>query len=200
MSRKFVTFFDEKPIQSRRKGGPSLVDAFVGFGSNLGNRRRNIERALRILSQTQGLRIRQISSLYEAESVGGPPQRPHLNGVVRLQTSLTLSALGRRLLLIEKKIGRKRGIHWGPRILDLDVLTFNKDARRSGGFVVPHPRYHLRRFVLVPFCDLAPHNVHPTLKLTNQRLLSGLTLQGQRVTMAARWKNGRFYPFKRKSR
>jgi 2-amino-4-hydroxy-6-hydroxymethyldihydropteridine diphosphokinase len=149
------------------------------------------------LGHAREINILRISSLYKTEPVG-PSQPDFYNGVLQLQTTFSPEELLRRLFDIEKKLGRVRREKWGPRKLDLDLLTYGQELRRTRELTLPHPRYHRRRFVLVPLCDIAPRAMHPRLRRTHKRLLAKLTLLGQRVTIAASWNGKRFIPFKTK--
>lgn len=169
-----------------------MSTAYVAFGSNLGNRRRTVERAIAALDGVPGVSVSAVSRLYETDPVGGPGrQRAYLNGVVKLDAAGTPAVMLRHLRRIERAFGRRRGVRWGPRTLDLDLLAFDRRRIRTGTLVIPHPRYHERRFVLRPFCDVAPGFVHPGLKVENRALLRGLTSR-ERVTMIGTWKNSRF--------
>ncbi|MBV9080453.1 MAG: 2-amino-4-hydroxy-6-hydroxymethyldihydropteridine diphosphokinase [Elusimicrobia bacterium] len=175
--------------------------AFVAFGSNLGRRRSTVERALRALAKEPGVTLRRVSRLYETEPVGGPAgQNAFLNGVVELGVTLAPRALLSRLQRIETRFGRRRRSEplWGPRTLDLDLLAFDARRERFRDLVLPHPRYHERRFVLRPFCDLAPRFRHPGLKTENRLLMRRLPRSGQRVTMVGTWKDTRFSPSRKR--
>jgi 2-amino-4-hydroxy-6-hydroxymethyldihydropteridine diphosphokinase len=131
------------------------VRAFLGLGSNVGDRRAALRRAVASLPDVEA-----VSPLYETEPVGGPPeQRPYLNLVVELATERTpreLLELGGRL---EEAEGRVRGERFGPRPLDVDVLLAGDQKLEEPDLVVPHPRMWERRFVLAPLADLAPELV-----------------------------------------
>ncbi len=174
--------------------------AYIAFGSNLGARRRMIERALAELSLVEGIELRRVSPLYETDAVRGPRQGRFLNGVAELGARLAPAALMSALLAVERKLGRRRVHRWGPRSIDLDLLTFGARRRRGAGLTLPHPRYHERRFVLAPFADLAPGLRHPRLGVTNRALLRRLPVAGQRVTMVGTWKKSRFRPFAKKKK
>lgn len=165
---------------------------FVAFGSNVGSSQKTLERAITHLKTFPQIHIHRVSSLYKTEPVGGPVQHDFYNGVLKLNTTLSVNELWTVLRDTEKRFGRLRRTRWGPRTLDLDILTLGARRHRSRYLTIPHPRYHRRRFVLVPFTELAPNFVHPVLKKTNTQLLRQLTLLGQRVTMAASWKKSRF--------
>lgn len=142
------------------------VDAYVAFGSNLGNRETNIAGALAALRAHPAIHVAAVSSLYETAPVGPPPQGPYLNAAARLRTRLPPRALLEALLAIERAAGRVRdGARWGARSLDLDLLLYGTRSFDEPGLCVPHPRLHERAFVLEPLCELAPALVHPRLGL-----------------------------------
>lgn len=121
---------------------------YIGIGSNLGDRKANIEKAIRLLGLTKGLKLDGASSIYETEPVGGPPQNKFLNGALRVRTSLSPFLLLAELKKIEKRLGRKRGIKNGPRAIDLDILLYGNKRVNTKILKVPHPRMHKREFVL----------------------------------------------------
>jgi len=129
--------------------------AFIGLGSNLGDRRRHILDALRELEQPGAVRVRRCSSLHETEPVGGPPGQPRfLNAVAELETTLSPRELLGRLLAIERRHGRLRTVTNGPRTLDLDLLWYEGEVVNQPDLVVPHPRMWQRPFVLKPLAEL----------------------------------------------
>ena len=131
--------------------------AFVGLGSNLGDRRVYLRAAV------EGLRsagdVVGVSPLYESEPVGGPDQGPYLNLVVELSTASSPRELLGRCRDLEAAAGRVRTVRWGPRTLDADVLLVDGWRVDEADLVVPHPRLWERRFVLQPLADLAPELV-----------------------------------------
>ena len=151
-----------------------LHTAYVALGSNLGPRRQNLRRAVRLLEEHQGVRVVRVSSMLETEPVGGPPQGPYLNAAAELRTELAPRPLLEVLLSIEDELGRQRTVRWGPRTLDLDLLLYENRTIEEPGLRVPHPRMHERRFVLQPLCEIAPEAVHPVLQKTARELLAGL--------------------------
>jgi 2-amino-4-hydroxy-6-hydroxymethyldihydropteridine diphosphokinase len=175
------------------------TSVYVGCGANLGDRKRTIERAIALLAKVPGIRVVRISSLYQTEPVGGPSQPLFLNCVLKLKVALSPRRLLSVLKDIERSLGRRKGLRWGPRSIDLDILAFGNRRISSKRLVIPHPRYHSRRFVLVPFCELAPSFVHPIIRKNNTSLLRRLTPLGQRVTILAKWKKSRFYLYKKRS-
>ena len=130
--------------------------AFVGIGSNLGDREGNLRRAVELLSAEDGIDIVSVSEIRETDPVGPVEQAPFLNGAVRIETDLAPRELLQRLLGVEQRLGRVRGKRWGPRTIDLDLLLYGDDVVDEPGLNVPHPRLHERRFALEPLSDLAP--------------------------------------------
>lgn len=121
-----------------------------------------IERALRLLADRAVL-VEEVSSLYRSEPVDAPPQPWFLNAVARVHTALDPRALLSVCQAIESMLGRRRTLRHGPRTIDLDLLLYGDLHREIDELQVPHPRLHLRRFVLVPFAEIAPETVHPVL-------------------------------------
>lgn len=130
--------------------------AYVGLGSNLGDRERTIRRAVELLG------AKRISTLRETDPVGIVDQPRFLNGVAEVETDLTPRELLERLLAIERELGRTReGPRGGPRTIDLDLLLYDDVALAEPGLTVPHPRLHERMFVLEPLAELAPDRLVP---------------------------------------
>lgn len=147
---------------------------FILLGSNLGNRQLLVNQACKMIEERCG-KIVAKSRLYESEPWGFKSEHWFLNQVVEINTSLTPDELMDTLLAIEKELGRDRSTpHEGyvSRPMDLDILYWNDGLIADNQHViVPHPRLHLRRFTLLPLCDVAPDYVHPILKKTNRQLL-----------------------------
>lgn len=139
-----------------------MATIYLGLGSNLGNRARNIYVALRRLRTH--VRLDRISSLYETEPVGVTDQPWFLNLVSLGQTALSAEALLVAVKGIEREMGRKEGIRFGPRVIDIDILFYDDLVMRTEQLEIPHPRLHQRGFVLIPLMELAPELVHPVLK------------------------------------
>lgn len=144
----------------------------LGLGSNLGDREAAIEGALARLA-ARGFRRTLLSSLYETEPVGGPPQGRFLNAVAAGETELTPGALLDACLAVERELGRVRGERNGPRTIDVDVLLVGALTRDVPPPVLPHPRLHERRFVLVPLAEILPERVVPRLGRSVAELLRG---------------------------
>lgn len=131
------------------------VRAFLGLGSNLGDRLANLQRAVDRLARTEGIRVVRASRVYETDPVG-PPQPDYLNAVVEVATVLGPRSLLEACLGVEAAMGRVRAERWGPRIVDLDVLTYGDEQIDEPGLTIPHPRMLDRAFVLVPLLELEP--------------------------------------------
>ena len=152
----------------------SMHSAYIGFGSNIGDRLKHIQNAIHALSKTEGVILQEISSVYKTDPVGPEAQGQFLNGVAAIQTNLSPLFLLHTLKDIETAVGRQRRIRWGPREIDLDLLIYGDLCLRIEKLVVPHPEMHLRRFVLVPLAEIAQNLVHPVLQETIQTLLERL--------------------------
>lgn len=131
-----------------------MVISYIGVGSNLGDREKNINSALGYLKGTEGIRLKRISSLYETEPVGGPPQGKFLNGAIAIETILSPRELLEKLKEIEGKLGRKRTVPNGPRTIDLDILTYGEEKIKEKDLIIPHPRMEMRDFVLQPLREI----------------------------------------------
>src|ERR1700693_1066962 len=139
--------------------------------SNLGDRAANLERAIEALSGI-GVRVLRRSSTYETEPVDFLAQPWFLNCVVEAETSLAPRQLLEGLQAIEAKLGSKKLVPRGPRVIDLDILFYETAVIREAGMEIPHPRLAERRFVLVPLAELAPEFLHPVLRKTAAELLA----------------------------
>jgi 2-amino-4-hydroxy-6-hydroxymethyldihydropteridine diphosphokinase len=153
----------------------SHTTAYIGIGSNLGDRETHIRRALAMLVETPGLEVRRISPMIDNPAVGGPGNAPpFLNAAVELITTLAPAALMRRLLEIEQAMGRVRREKWEPRNIDLDLLLFGNSIISTDTLIVPHPLMHERRFVLEPLAAIAPKAIHPALNMTVEGMLDNV--------------------------
>ncbi len=138
----------------------SAVRSFIALGTNLGDRIENLRRAVTLLGGYSGVEVTRSSRVYETAPVG-PPQPDYLNAVVEVRTSLSAPELLRACLAVETEMGRVRQERWGPRVIDLDVLTYGSDSFDEPHLRIPHPRMHERAFVLVPLLELEPDPMLP---------------------------------------
>jgi len=136
------------------------VRAFLGLGSNLGDRLANLQEAVDRLSRKGGVVVLRASRVYETAPVG-PPQPDYLNAVVEVDTTLGARALLDACLDVEAAMGRVRAERWGPRRIDVDLLGYGQEHIDEPGLTVPHPRVHERAFVLVPLLELEADPVLP---------------------------------------
>ncbi|MGA2093561.1 MAG: 2-amino-4-hydroxy-6-hydroxymethyldihydropteridine diphosphokinase [Sedimentisphaerales bacterium] len=152
----------------------SQVSAYIGLGSNLGDRRGFINDALKMLGQTQGIDGVRATEPTETMPLGGLKQPRYLNAAAEIKTSLSAEKLHSRLKEIEDALGRQRSEKWGSRTIDLDLLLFGSEVIKTDKLIVPHPETHLRSFVLVDLCKLNPKLTHPVLKETVEVLAGRL--------------------------
>lgn len=150
--------------------------SYIGIGSNLGNRHKNCLHAIELLEE-RGVLVQKRSSLYETVPWGVKDQPSFINMVVQIETTLKPDELLRLLKDIEKEIGRQDSIHWGPRIIDLDILLFNTLVLNEKKLQIPHPYLHEREFVLRPLNEIAPDVIHPVFHMSidklTQKMLGG---------------------------
>lgn len=162
-----------------------MIRTYLGLGANLGNRQGQLEHALALLMCRPGIRLLRISSLYETEPVDVTGSW-FFNSVVEVETSLVSLELLEALLQVEEACGRPRVRRRGEaRVVDIDLLLYGSQIITEPKLQVPHPRMHLRRFVLVPLAELDPGLAHPSLGTRVDDLLTQLP-PGAEVRMVAR--------------
>ncbi|MES2515566.1 MAG: 2-amino-4-hydroxy-6-hydroxymethyldihydropteridine diphosphokinase [Bacteroidota bacterium] len=147
--------------------------AYLCLGGNIGDRENALRLAVLKIGDTAG-QITASSSIYETEAWGVENQQAYLNQCIELTTHLGSAELLTTLLFIEKELGRERSDSetYQPRTIDIDILFFNREIITSAQLIVPHPRLHLRKFVLVPLKDICPGFLHPLLNKTILNLWS----------------------------
>jgi 2-amino-4-hydroxy-6-hydroxymethyldihydropteridine diphosphokinase len=160
-----------------------MKTAYIGIGSNLGDRKRYCIAALEGLAEIPGCTLLGHSEWYLTEPVGVEGQDWYVNGIASLSAEISAEDLLGHLLSIEKHLGRVRTENWGPRTIDLDLLLFGEEIINNDHLKIPHPLMHLRRFVLVPMAQMAPHVIHPVLGLTVKVLLERLPGSNQDVVL-----------------
>ncbi len=155
-----------------------MATAFIGFGSNMGNRLDFCDRAVTLLGLLPHSRLEAVSSLYETEPIddgAAPGPEWFLNGVAQIETDITPKSLLEVCREIERALGRDPDHRTGPRTLDLDLLLYDDLVLTEPTLTIPHPRLHLRRFVLAPFVEVDPERRHPLLGQSVRELLAHLT-------------------------
>ncbi|MES2763146.1 MAG: 2-amino-4-hydroxy-6-hydroxymethyldihydropteridine diphosphokinase [Bacteroidota bacterium] len=146
---------------------------YLCLGGNIGDREKALQLALLKIEEQVG-KITAVSTIYETEAWGVEDQQPYLNQCIEVRTELIPLELINKLLSIEKELGRERTISqtYEPRTLDIDILLYNQDIIDTAELTVPHPRLHLRKFVLIPLVEICPDLLHPLLNKTIFKLLT----------------------------
>jgi 2-amino-4-hydroxy-6-hydroxymethyldihydropteridine diphosphokinase len=168
---------------SPRETVPGRVKVFLSLGSNLGDRRGELDRAVEKL-QERGIVIEETSSIYESEPTDKADQPWFLNLVLRAETSLPPDELLRACKDVEREVGRRPGVRFGPRLIDIDILLYGDEVIATQELGIPHPRMHERRFVLVPLLEIEPDAVDPRNGQSFARALQGLD-EGKQVVRSA---------------
>jgi 2-amino-4-hydroxy-6-hydroxymethyldihydropteridine diphosphokinase len=127
---------------------------YIGIGSNLGDREKYIEDAIKKLKNIETVEVKRISGIYETEPVGGPKQGKYLNGVIEIETGLKPRELLLKLQDIENQLGRKRTVKNGPRTIDLDILLYGDSSINEPDLKIPHPNMREREFVMKPLKEI----------------------------------------------
>lgn len=143
----------------------------LGLGGNMGNRLQNIGKAQMLISQQVG-EIVKVSALYQTAAWGHTDQPDFLNQAIIVKTPFTPKMLLNKCLYIEKQLGRRRDIPWGPRTIDIDILLYNDAIIDKETLQIPHPHMQNRRFVLQPLADIAPNYRHPQHRKSLKELLA----------------------------
>lgn len=137
---------------------------YLGLGSNIGDKKSNLEEAIKLINASENCNVIRVSQFYETKPVGYEDQDNFMNAAVCVKTLLEPDELMEFLLSIEKELKRERVIRWGPRTIDIDILLYDEIITESENVIIPHPRMQDRLFVLKPLSDIAPYKIHPILK------------------------------------
>ena len=155
------------------------VTSYIGLGSNLEDRVGNIRGAIDRMRVHKRIDVVAVSSFYETSPLQLVDQPNFINAVAQIETALGASELLSVLQGIEDGMGRSRVKRYGPRVIDLDILLFGDEVIDEPGLKIPHEKMDIRRFVLVPLCEIAPGAIHPVLEISAQELLNRVEAQGE---------------------
>jgi 2-amino-4-hydroxy-6-hydroxymethyldihydropteridine diphosphokinase len=148
--------------------------AYIGLGSNLGEREKSINNAVKMLAEAGNIKVVRVSEVIETAPLGQANQPKYLNAVAEITTTLSAEDLHRKMVDFEVSLGRKQKEKWASRIIDLDLLLFGADVINHPDLTVPHPQMHLRTFVLKGLCELNPELVHPVINESVKELAGRL--------------------------
>jgi 2-amino-4-hydroxy-6-hydroxymethyldihydropteridine diphosphokinase len=148
--------------------------AYIGVGSNLGDKVHQCEQGLREILRVDRHRLLARSSFYKTQPLGVLDQDWFVNAAIKIETDLGPDELLRSLREIESRLGRRATFRWGPRAIDLDILFFDEETIQTEELIIPHPRLQERQFVLIPLVEIDPHLIHPVLQKTVLQLLENL--------------------------
>ncbi len=157
--------------------------AYISVGSNLGDRLGYCCAGIQALCDDETVQLDMRSPFYETEPLDYTDQGWFLNAAVKISTTLSPLELLARTQAIQKKLGRKDTVRFGPRVLDLDIILYEDWVLQTPQLVIPHPRMHKRRFVLQPVCDIDPFVVHPVIGLNIKTLLNQTIINGQKINL-----------------
>ena len=152
---------------------------YLGLGTNLGNREKNLSLCLKELANSGEITLVRLSSVYESEPCGYYEQPNFYNMALEIATDLNPFQLLDVIKGIEQKMGRKKTFHWGPRIIDIDILTYQNIVIDYPVLTIPHQHLHLRRFVLIPLKEITDRFIHPKFKKNIDQMLKECSDDGQ---------------------
>ncbi|MGX0645455.1 2-amino-4-hydroxy-6-hydroxymethyldihydropteridine diphosphokinase [Staphylococcus hominis] len=144
-----------------------MVQAYLGLGSNIGDRKQQLLKAIDLIGNIKGIKVTKQSSIYETAPIGYTDQPNFLNLCLEIETELSPQQLLKHCLDIEQQLYRVREIRWGPRTLDIDILLYSDNIIETDNLSIPHPRMQERAFVLIPLNDIASDKKDPRL---NQKI------------------------------
>ena len=151
-----------------------MTKVYAGLGSNLGNKRENIIKAIDRLDACEGICVKEKSAFFNTTPVGGPLQPDYVNCAIGMETEIEPQVLLEEFKKIEIGLGRKPGVRWGPRVVDLDILLYGNRIVDDHNLKIPHERMHERAFVLEPLCEISPDIKHPVSGISISELLEKL--------------------------
>jgi 2-amino-4-hydroxy-6-hydroxymethyldihydropteridine diphosphokinase len=151
-----------------------MTKVYAGLGSNLGNKRENIIKAIDRLDACEGICVKEKSAFFNTTPVGGPLQPDYVNCAIGMETEIEPQVLLEEFKKIEIGLGRKPGVRWGPRVVDLDILLYGNRIVDEHNLKIPHERMHERAFVLEPLCEISPDIKHPVSGISISELLEKL--------------------------
>ena len=157
-----------------RKSASVKHNVYLGLGSNMGDREKNLRDAIGMLGGLNYTDVAAVSPFYATSPWGYAEQPDFLNCAVLINTALSPYALLEACMDLERRLGRVRAVRWGPRVIDLDILFYDNLVLKDEKLEIPHPLLHEREFVLQPLKDIAPDLVHPILGVTVSRLYEKL--------------------------
>src|SRR5699024_1488588 len=160
--RTSTTFPTRRSYDLDNEGAARVNDILLGLGTNLDERKNNLDKAIELLNNNEAISIDKVSSIYETVPEGYSNQGKFLNMVIKGRTDLKTARLLEVCEAIEEEMGREETILNEPRIIDIDILVYNKENRQLDNLRIPHPRMHERAFVLIPLYEIAPDFVIPT--------------------------------------
>lgn len=152
-----------------------MTQSFLGIGSNIGNKKKNVSSAIKYLSEHKNIKLKKTSSIIETKAVSAQKQPNFLNAVIEIETTLPAEELLILTKNIETKLKRKTKGNYGPRTIDIDILFFGSEIVLSNGLTIPHPLLHERKFTLIPLMEIAPDFVHPILGESIKKIYEDLT-------------------------
>lgn len=152
---------------------------YLGLGSNLGDRRENLRRSLEMIASREGFRCVKTSSIRETLPEGKSDQPTFLNQVAEFETVNSPEETLGVVNGVERELGRVRGERWGPRTIDIDILFYDDLSVEGESLRIPHPRLHIRRFVLEPMAEIAPDWIHPVYRCSIKNMLDSLPAESE---------------------